>query len=144
MPRDALAVSQGWQFSHKPAYVVQWRGEPLYGDTRAQLRCAARHERMLEFEVQHVANQQHAKAKEQRKQRGEKLPHGGNAAELQEMKVNLRQRMEEKDEFDMARLWDPILKSKTVAEAVLKVKIIAGVLATQASHAHRGMGGDCQ
>ena len=79
MPKDSLLVSEEWQFSHPPSYVITWKGLPLYGNIRKQLQGAAKQSRIEQYWAMSMANSESQQAvADSSRQAATKYEHMGN------------------------------------------------------------------
>ena len=137
-PAESLRLDW-WVFSHQPKWKVFCQGEELQGKIRQRLVQHARAMRMQEFMAHKEGNGDYAKEEAVR-------PEGeGREGTVEGRKVLLREKAfsEMRKEWVYPGLLMPMLnKFKDVGEQVIAVKVIAEMLATEASAAHRGSGGE--
>ena len=134
-----------WDFPAKPTYSVWWRGELLQGQLRKRLLGCTRVERLKGYLVQMLARKKMVE-EEKRIEDGGPPRQGSKAARMREFEEEVRLDLEETGEWWLPGLFRETLKGMggmySISDTVIKVKIMAGMLATQGSHAHRGREGE--
>ena len=126
-----------WEFPHKPKWSVFCNGELVEGQVRKKLVDRVKEHRVMQYMSEKMANKQLAV-----------MTADTNAEQLQVTKVEfLSGRREEamrqlKSSWFMPGLVRSMLSdTQGAGERVLGIKILCGILATEASAAHRGKGG---
>ena len=134
-----------WDFPAKPTYSVWWRGELLQGQLRKRLLSCMRVERLKGYLVQMLARRRMVE-EEKRTEDGGPPRRGSKAARMREFEAEVQLDLEETGEWWLPGLFRATLKGMggmySISDTLIKVKIMAGMLATQGSHAHRGREGE--
>ena len=130
-----------WKFNHAPEYKVFWHGQVIQGNIRKQLLRKLREVRLMQYVSTNMAIRDQAKRVEERQSSGAVLE-GTKAAELRDLRSQKFSDLEA-SWFLPGLMSDMLNKGGGAGDTVIAIKVLAGILATEGSAAHRGKGGSC-
>ena len=126
-----------WDFPVKPAFRVFWRGTPINGNIRKNLLKVVKEERLLDATAKKLGRHMYEEIGAEDRKSRKRIHKVSYAAQQRECFMRAKDLLEEQC-FCEGLLGALLISSQTITETVLRVKVMAGILATVGHKAQMG------